>query len=610
VSLITIIWSVCAGICLALAGVNVLVWLRARDQWANLFFSLGAAGAAATAVIELALMHAQTAAESGLWLRWLVTSVTVIVIALIWFVRAYLGAGNLWLAWLTCGLRALVSVINFLPGRPNIVFREMNPPRQIMAWGESVSVPDGIGTSWTLLVTGSSVVFLVYLAGAVIAAWRQGNRRRAAWLGGAISLGFLLGMTQTRLVAAGALPIPFTFSMLFLPIVLFVGIELSSDLVRTFVLSRDLRESQERMQLATSAADLGVWDWDIAQSKIWATDTIRRRLGVGPAEPVDFDRFLQSVHPDDRELVERAVHGAIDGDREFQAEYRVITPDGATRWIAARGRVARSPSGKPLHLRGISMDISERKRAEAEAGELRRELAQVQRASTLGLLASSLAHEINQPLGAILRNAEAAELFLQRDPPDLEELRAIIVDIRQDNQRAGAVIDRLRSLLRRRELNLEAVSLEELLDQVVLLIRPELQARQARLDVRLPPSLAPVMGDRVHLQQVLLNLLVNGLGATSGLPSKRRRLVLTARCVDDRTVEVAVGDSGCGIPEEQLARVFEPFFTSSTSGLGVGLAICRTIIESHGGRIWAENNANGGATLRFTLKIAEHGGAP
>jgi signal transduction histidine kinase len=256
----------------------------------------------------------------------------------------------------------------------------------------------------------------------------------------------------------------------------------------------------------------------------------------------------------------------------------------------------------------LLLQMSRRRQAELENQRSRDELAHIARVSTMGQLASTLAHELNQPLGAILRNAEAAELYLQRNPPDNDEVMAILADIRRDDQRAGAVIDRMRSLLKRRELQFEPVSLRKLIEEVVQLTRIELEARQVKLLVQLAPNLPPVRGDGVQLQQVLLNLLFNGADAMKNLPSERRHLVVRAHG-EGRNVEVSVKDGGHGIPADKLAQVFEPFFTTKDHGLGMGLAISQTIIETHGGRIQAENNPDGGACFRFTVPVAKTGGS-
>ena len=216
---------------------------------------------------------------------------------------------------------------------------------------------------------------------------------------------------------------------------------------------------------------------------------------------------------------------------------------------------------------------------------------------------------MNQPLGAILRNAEAAEILLQAEVPDLEELRAIVADIRKDDERAGNVIDRLRTLLKRRELKLQTVDLVRTVKEVVALVRFDTTARRVRLETDLPHDLPPVRGDRVHLQQVLLNLIMNGMDAMEHSQDGARSMDIRARRAEEGLIEVAVSDSGPGIPRETLNRVFEPFFTTKDSGMGMGLTISRTIVEAHAGRIWAENNATQGATFAFTLKTAPAAGA-
>jgi C4-dicarboxylate-specific signal transduction histidine kinase len=223
----------------------------------------------------------------------------------------------------------------------------------------------------------------------------------------------------------------------------------------------------------------------------------------------------------------------------------------------------------------------------------------------MGQLASALAHEINQPLGAILRNAEAAELFMQDASPDMEEIRAIVADIRKDDQRAGAVIDRMRSLLKRQPLDTRTLDVGELIRDVRVLVKADAAARQVKLEVGVPGDLPPVRGDRVHLQQVLLNVILNGMDALSGASGTESRISVIASRNGSQTVEIAVSDTGSGIPADKLVHIFDPFFTTKPNGMGMGLPISRTIIEAHGGRFWAENNASGGATFRFTLPIAE-----
>jgi C4-dicarboxylate-specific signal transduction histidine kinase len=217
----------------------------------------------------------------------------------------------------------------------------------------------------------------------------------------------------------------------------------------------------------------------------------------------------------------------------------------------------------------------------------------------LGQLASSLAHELSQPLGAILRNAEVAELLLQSPHLDVEELKAIVTDIHRDDRRAGEVIDRLRTLLKRKELDLQPVLVESLISDVTTLIRGDAAARHVSVVSVIGPGVPIILADRVHLSQVLLNLIINAMDAVMDRPVPDRKVKLSGQAAGTDMVEISVSDSGPGIPAEVLPRLFDPFFTTKESGMGMGLAISRAIVDAHGGRLTAENNAEGGATFRI-----------
>lgn len=241
--------------------------------------------------------------------------------------------------------------------------------------------------------------------------------------------------------------------------------------------------------------------------------------------------------------------------------------------------------------------------SERQASQLRQELAHTSRVTMMGQLAATLAHELNQPLGAILRNAEAAELFLAADAPDLEELRAIVTDIRKDDQRAGNVIDRMRALLTRRAPEMKSLEIPVLIEEVTALVRADAAGRRVVIKATADGRLPPVRGDRVQIQQVLLNLILNGMDALNGQDGERR-LAVHAQRNSAGAVEIAVSDNGHGIPAERADKLFEPFFTTKAQGMGMGLAISRTIIEAHGGEMRAENSSTRGATFYVTLPPA------
>ena len=234
--------------------------------------------------------------------------------------------------------------------------------------------------------------------------------------------------------------------------------------------------------------------------------------------------------------------------------------------------------------------------------ELRDTLAHTGRVSLLGQLSSALAHELSQPLSAILRNAEAAEIILQQAAPDIEELRAIVADILRDDQRAGGVINKLRSLLGKGELKLEPLDLSEVISDVLALLRSDATVRHVRLDTDIEPGIPKILGDRIHLQQVLLNLIVNAIDALAERDATDRSVRVLARMTDPATVEARVCDNGPGIPDDRLTRLFEPFYTTKATGMGMGLPVSKTIIEAHKGKLTAENRPNGGACFCFTLQ--------
>lgn len=258
-----------------------------------------------------------------------------------------------------------------------------------------------------------------------------------------------------------------------------------------------------------------------------------------------------------------------------------------------------------MYSRSRVLRALEREQAAVEIQGLREKLAHSNRVSSMGQLASALAHELSQPLGAILRNAEAGELLLGQSRPDLTEVRAILGDIREDDQRAAGVIDRMRGLLKQGRVERLPLALPDLVQEVVALTRREALQRKIQVQTEVPSDLPLVPGDRIQIQQVLLNLVLNSMDAMNEVPPERRVLVIQARRTQETMVEVSVRDSGPGIPEANLSKVFEPFFSTKQNGMGIGLMICRTIVESHGGSLRAENNSGPGACFTFSLPGAE-----
>lgn len=587
-----------AGICLTLGAVHLIVWSRRRHEWANLVFSLAAAAAAGYALLDLMGMRAQTPAEYGVFFRWMLALGMLEGVLIAWFIYLYLHAGRLWLLYLICGVRALMLVLNFAPGG-NFYYREITALHHMPLLGEQISHPHGVLHSWAALMHLSLVLIIIF----VIDATRTASKRGAPWharvLGSWTSMGFALAIVLYALYARGILPSTFS-SQLVLSLIILMGYDLSLDVLRAGQLSHDLLESQQRMQLAARAANLSLWEWDIPRDEIWVTERGRERAGVGASERINFDRFLQAVHPDDRESARRAVRRSLEGGGDFEAEYRVTALDGATRWVVARGQVERDTGGKPVRLRGVSVDITDLKKAEGEIARQRNELSHLSRVTTLSELSGSLAHELNQPLAIILTNAQAAQRLLAQNPPDVAETREILADIVSEDERAGEVIRRLRALLKPGQAQRLPVSVNEIIEDVLRIARSDLIARGVSVHATLSVSVPDVLGDRIQLQQVLLNLILNASDAMAANVAGERHLTLATAPRDGRA-QITVTDNGCGLPVE-ADRIFQPFYSTKKDGLGLGLPICRSIVTAHGGRLWAAPaEAGGGTTLYVEL---------
>jgi len=603
ISLVVVVHSMIAAACLTLAAVQLPVWLRNRDAVANLAFAIAAAAAAANAIGDLVILKAQTPEIYAAAQRWKNIPILLLLVGLAGFANHYLHARRRWLAYTAIGLRLVALVINFSVGQ-SLNYLEVTALRSVQFMGESVAIAVGVRNPWQAIGQLALFVLMLYFADASITTWRRGKRAVAFFVGGSLTFYMLASVTRAYSVFWRGAEWPNSGTLFSLGVVLVMGYALSADLLRAKRLGVELGEREREADLAADAANIGIWTRDIVRGRITASKKWRELFGFTPDEQITVENVLERVHPDDRSAFNDRLEEAAGQQGDYRSELRLVLPDGRLRWIAALGRVEFDAKGRPVCSRGACIDITEHKNIEQEMLGLRHDIAHVGRVSVMGQLSSALAHEINQPLGAILRNAEAAALFMQQPSPDLHEVSAIIEDIRKDDQRASAVIDRIRTLLRHEQVEMTSLDIGEVLGDVGTLLRPDAAARHVALHLDVRPGLPPVHGDRVQIQQVLLNLILNAMDALEGAGGRSRSVTITARNDTAASVEISVADTGRGIAADQFARIFEPFFTTKSKGIGMGLSISRSIVESHGGRLWAENNAGPGAKFRFTLPIA------
>jgi two-component system sensor kinase FixL len=362
-----------------------------------------------------------------------------------------------------------------------------------------------------------------------------------------------------------------------------------------------LRQSEERMRLAAAAVNLGIWEWDLATNEIWATNARRAVLGWPSTGKVTFEDFMFRVHPEDRGRIRQTINEAIRDAKDYESEYRLVLPDGIVRWISTRGSVHFDDAGKPARLLGINIDITARKQAELDAQRDRAELSHLSRVALMGEMSASIAHELNQPLAGILSNAAAGQRFIDKGDVDLREISELLGDIIADGRRASDVMRGIRGMVKKEQMARRPVDLNEVVMDAVRMVSPDAVLRSCQMETSLDASLRAIEGDPVQLQQVLLNLVINAFDAMHDTPISRRKVVIATQSNSDATVRTSVRDYGAGISEEMRDRVFDPFFTTKNEGLGMGLAIVRSIVESHGGTITIENADGGGAQFEFVL---------
>jgi signal transduction histidine kinase len=358
-----------------------------------------------------------------------------------------------------------------------------------------------------------------------------------------------------------------------------------------------LQESEERMELAAVSAHIGLWHWDIVPDRIWATDACRGMIGLAAHAPATLEHFLGAVQADQHEATVRSFRDAAASGSPLRRTWRMAPPDGLERWISATARTRFEGSGRAPRMMGVLIDVTQERQAQMEAQQRQQELTHLSRVATLGELSGAIAHELNQPLTAILSNAQAARLILAGDRPDLAEINDIVDDIVADGRRAGEVMQRLRTMFRKADALLEPLDLNEVAAEVLELVHGELIERRVKVAAALAADLPAIRGDRVQLKQVLLNIVMNACDAMNdNEPGERDLMVATARG-ETGMVQVAVTDCGGGIEAPLMERLFEPFVTTKPRGLGLGLSICRSIVTAHGGRLWAANNHDRGATF-------------
>jgi PAS domain S-box-containing protein len=372
-----------------------------------------------------------------------------------------------------------------------------------------------------------------------------------------------------------------------------------------------LRTGHTRYGLATIAGSVGVWDWNLVTNDIYVDPSLKQLLGYSDHEIANhLDDWRLRVHPDDGERVMAAAAAHMDGRTPaFETAHRMVHRDGTIRWFLGRGVVVEREAGRPVRMIGTDTDITAQKDAEQALEDAKAELARLTRLSDMGGLTAAIAHEVNQPLCAIVTNASAALRWLGSDQPDIPQVREALTDVVCDGKRASELIRRTRGLFERGELERRPVDLNNIVHSALALTRGSLDAGRVVVKTELDPALPLVRADQVQLQQVFCNLIVNAVEAMTRAPDGEVTLQIRTCHQGGGGIYATVVDTGEGFGGDDPERVFRPLVTTRPEGMGIGLSMSRIIVEMHGGRLWATPNpAAPGATFHVTLPLSDlHG---
>jgi len=360
-----------------------------------------------------------------------------------------------------------------------------------------------------------------------------------------------------------------------------------------------LRRSKAQLTHAQSLSKTGSVGFKVATGEIVWSDEAARIYGYESDTKPSVELVLQRVHPDDIAIVQREIDRARQGEQEFDFELRLMMPDGTIKYVYALAHLLKD--GGSDEIVGALMDITAAKQAQDALSKAQAELAHVTRVTSLGELAASIAHEVNQPLSAIVTNGAAGLRWLDRESPVLDEVRSSLESIIGDAKRASEVIHKIRTFSKKTNPEMTQLHINDVVDEAVSLIKREAFDHRVTMRLQLASGLPSVRGDRIQLQQVIFNLAINGVQAMTMVADRPRVLFIRTQLLEPDQVLVAVEDSGVGIEPENLNRLFSAFYTTKPNGLGMGLSICRSIIEAHGGRVWASRNSDRGMIFQFTI---------
>ncbi|MEP3429965.1 MAG: PAS domain S-box protein [Roseibium sp.] len=604
-SIIVIAWSLVAAIGFAIFAVQLALWQVKKSSRDSLLAAIMALATSGAAVCELVMAKATSPADIQTPMLISNLMVFLLVVPMVWFTRLRLGTGPLWLAWSITALWAVGLAVNFLlPG--NLTFSSVEQLDQRMAfWGEPFSVPVGKANPFRFLSEIATLLIIIFVSWAVISACRLGNRVAALRIGGPILFFIITAGIHTVLVDLSIIKSPYMISWAFIAIAVALGMELVRDAASAARLNLDLHASEARWRVLLENIKLGVISLSVDGTITFSNEAMLSLFGRKREEIIGRS-IAEFVPPSLRNDLKERIETARKAGPRARTEYPLLDADGNQHEVVWSLAGIRNEDDEISGFVAICDDVTEIRQTENDLLETRRAIEKLDRSAALSEVTAGIAHELNQPLAAILSNAQAGRRILKAEANPPDDMAEILDDIIADNKRASEVITGIRNLLAPQQGSMRPIAILDIVDDVQRILSSELLGRGVTLAIPDTSSLPPIHANKVQIEQVLLNLILNSAHAETETGTDQPRIDLLAR-VRGRFLAIYVIDNGPGIDPKLKDKVLQPGVTSRPDGLGMGLSISGRIVANHDGKMNFITRQNRGTVFRLLLPLADVG---
>lgn len=602
-SIITILWSFVAAIGLSCCIFQLALWRNQRGNFAPLLAATMALAAGAAAMCELSMAKAASVESYQLALLVFNAAIFMLLIPMIWFVRLSLDAGPRWIALAITAIWVVCIFVNFMmPG--NLTFTEIERlDERIAFWGEPFFVPIGTANPLRFLSEIATVLIIIFAIWAIVVSTLRGKWKRALFVGGPVLLFIVTAGAHTVLVDLGIVKTPYMISWAFMAIAIALGADLVAEASSSIRKSAEIARGEERWLALIEHVDLGIIGLSSHGAITFANPAMLKLLGRSQ-ETLIGQPIIDFVPPALREDLGARIKTAREIGPRPRTEYPLVDAEGMQHDVVWSIVATREVDAEITGFMAICDDVTEGRKLERDLRETRQAIEKLDRSAALAEITAGIAHEINQPLAAILSNAQAGRHLINRDPVPSRDIAEILDDIVEDNKRAKQVIVGVRNLLSPQQGSMSPADFTEISDDISRIIMSDLVVRGINLDIRVDAGLPQVLCNKVQIEQVLLNLILNAAKAQSEAGTVTPRIEIIAKSRQS-VVSVFVCDNGPGINPDVRQDILQPGVTTRQDGLGMGLTIAQRIIENHGGAMGFSSKPGEGTVFRFTLPLAE-----